>query len=88
MYVAAVRAGTTFAASPPRGDDAVHAVAGAEVLPQEADGGLRHRERVRGVDAVLGKCGRVRSAARVVHVELGERERRRLDRIDRRGDGS
>ena len=44
------------------GDDAVDAVAGLELLAQQADGRLGHDHRVGGVDAHPGEAGGVRLA--------------------------
>jgi len=45
---------------------------------------LRDRERVGGVDPILGKRGGVRLFTDVMHLELREREDGRLDDVDRR----
>ena len=61
MYLAEVWAGTTFGRVAACGDDAVNAVRGADVLPQQADSRLRDRQRVRRIDPQLGKRRGVRS---------------------------
>ena len=66
-------------------DDAVDAIARADVLAQQADRRLRDRERVGGVDAQLGARRGVRRLAVVVDVELGAGERGRLGHVERRG---
>ena len=56
-------------------DDAVHPVAGLEVLPQQTDRDLRDRRRVGRVHAEPRVAGGVRCPARVLDDQLRARDR-------------
>ena len=70
---------------PAPGDDAVHAVAGLELLAQQADGRLGHDHRVSRVDALPGEARGVRLATQVGDGQLLHGDEGRLGDVLRPG---
>ena len=62
-------------------DNTVNAVGRTDVLPEQPDGGLRHRQRVGGVNPPLREGRSMRLLAGVADLEVGSGDNGQLDHV-------